>query len=610
MVGLKGSSRTWNPVRSRAFVRCGATLLIGLLIACTALVSSAGAARSVAARSGTSTARLSSRRGWEVARLRGVGLAARGHHALVHSFRQARSPRTPRAHNAIVGGSQISIDQAPWQVLVLGAVPIEAGTKVEFLSCGGSILDATHILTVAHCVFDPETGAPLPAENVAVVAGVSDIDSSSEVSEQFSEAASLRVHPYFKYAEGPGTADDVAVITLAKALSLSSDPGSAVSSISMSATGQTPAEGTRVNLTGFGQEQPSTEPDGLLHALGMTVGYSRECGHEADALFICANAPDGSGCNGDSGSGLTSGLTPALVGVMDTVAVVSGERCRDDANNGFVDLMAPEIRDFIEGNESPPRAPRGGGAAIEGVTRAGRALVCDPGKWSNEPTFTYSFINSSNGQVLQQGLSPVYGLSAADVGRTIYCEVQASSAGGTGIGHTPALPAIEEEAITAHGPQPTAPVAPSPTATAPETGYLSLASTSVKARSSGTAGVELNCFGIDTCRGELKLTATGAISVQGKRKKRHIEKLHDVTIATLGFSIEGDETKGVDIELDSTGRALLGADHGHLSASLAIIELAPGSQPAQSEVVSLTEPKPGHKSKPGHKLKPKPHTMR
>ncbi len=438
----------------------------------------------------------------------------------------------------------------------------------------------------------------MSASNVAVVAGVSNIDSNSEASEQFSEAGDVRVHPYFKYAEGPGTADDVAVITLAKALSLSSGPGSTASSIGMSAAGQTPAEGIQVNLTGFGLEEANAaEPDGLLHSLGMTVGYSRECGYEADALFVCAKAPAGSGCNGDSGSGLTSGSTPTLVGVMDIVAAVSGERCHTGAVNGFVNVTAPEIRDFIEGSESPPRAPRGGGAFIEGVIKAGHQLNCNPGGWSNGPTFTYSFVDSANGQVLQQGSSSAYVLSAADVGRTIYCEVHASNAGGTGVGRTPALPPIEAETGAEHGSQPAASTSPGSTAAAPETGFLSLDSTSVKTQITGRAIVELNCFGIASCRGDLKLTATGAISIKRKGRKPHVEKLHDVTIATGGFAIEGDETKDVNLELSSTGRALLQADRGHLSASLEIIELAPGSRPEQNATVSLIASKTQLQSK-------------
>jgi secreted trypsin-like serine protease len=77
------------------------------------------------------------------------------------------------AHPAIVGGSQISIGQAPWQVAVEAVIPEEKGF-VEIL-CGGSILDSSHILTAAHCVFDSKTSKLTPAEDFTVRAGAADL---------------------------------------------------------------------------------------------------------------------------------------------------------------------------------------------------------------------------------------------------------------------------------------------------------------------------------------------------------------------------------------------------------------------------------------------------
>jgi len=65
----------------------------------------------------------------------------------------ALAPSAGAAKPAIVGGSQVSIRQAPWQVAVEAVIPAGGGVL-----CGGSILDAAHILTAAHCVFDSKTG--------------------------------------------------------------------------------------------------------------------------------------------------------------------------------------------------------------------------------------------------------------------------------------------------------------------------------------------------------------------------------------------------------------------------------------------------------------------
>ena len=74
-------------------------------------------------------------------------------------------------------------------------------------------------------------------------------------------------------------------------------------------------------------------------------------------------------------------------------------------------------------------------------------LSCEPGGWSNSPTFTYVFIDSNDGEVLQQGPSPTYTLTKADIGRSILCEVLAANAGGTGVGRTLALGVVQRNPL-------------------------------------------------------------------------------------------------------------------------------------------------------------------
>src|SRR6476659_5465352 len=58
----------------------------------------------------------------------------------------------------IVGGQESSISQFPWQVFVL----LENEAEGKTGSCGGSILDASHIVTAAHCVDHEGTTTPFP----------------------------------------------------------------------------------------------------------------------------------------------------------------------------------------------------------------------------------------------------------------------------------------------------------------------------------------------------------------------------------------------------------------------------------------------------------------
>jgi hypothetical protein len=379
--------------------------------------------------------------------------------ALDAHHRHERRGTARRARAAVVGGTLVSIQEVPWQVAVFAEFEVQGGKGT--LLCGGSILDPSHIVTAAHCAFDPLSEKQLAPTSFDVVAGASTI-TAKEIKEGATVQARLvegvRVHPYFEYASLEG-ADDVAVLKLAEPLKVTS----AVKPIALTSSSTSPPEGTSITLSGYGEENPITEElNEKLYSISMTVGFSRQCGGEADALLLCASTPAGSACSGDSGGGAIGGSPHTLMGVID---FGEGEqRCGHGSLNGFANLTAPEIRDFVEGNPAPPRAPRGGGVVIRGVTTAGHSLSCEPGSWSNAPTFTYAFIDNANGQILQQGPSSTYVLSQADVGRTIYCEVQAANAGGTGVARTVALAAVKPAPV---GSPPPSPLPPSPAVPAP-----------------------------------------------------------------------------------------------------------------------------------------------
>jgi hypothetical protein len=125
-----------------------------------------------------------------------------------------------------------------------------------------------------------------------------------------------------------------------------------------------------------------------------------------------------------------------------------------------------------------------------------------------------------------------------------------------------------------------------PIATTPSTGSVSLADTAITVQGGRTSLVKLECLGSASCLGKLTLTANIAPKVKGKNKPART-----VTIGTVSFSIPGDETETVKLTIDTAGRALLKADHWRLSASLALLELAPGAANMQVRTVRLVEQK-------------------
>lgn len=334
----------------------------------------------------------------------------------------------------VIGGQRASTAQYPWQVLVL-SMP---SPTLEVL-CGGSILDATHILTAAHCIDQQGTTVPYPSSEVRVLAGADSVYSFEEegivpAGAQLSAAALVRAHP--DYAPLPGIRDDVAVITLAAPLKLSA--ASRTAAIGLVESGATPAPGTSLTVSGYGKENglegKEYEPDGYLYAAGLTAISSDACRNAVgvnSAVLLCAGSATSSACEGDSGGPLTEGTPAVQVGIVD----FGGKSCPVGSANVFTNVAAPEIRAFIEGSEAPPLAARPTGSPV--LHYLGSApvdyspMTCDPGSWSAPAAFSYTFqTEGPSPQVLQSGPGNTFAPVSGAVGLSIVCVVQAANAGG------------------------------------------------------------------------------------------------------------------------------------------------------------------------------------
>lgn len=119
-------------------------------------------------------------------------------------------------------------------------------------------------------------------------------------------------------------------------------------------------------------------------------------------------------------------------------------------------------------------------------------------------------------------------------------------------------------------------------------GGVSLVGATVAVCGGGSALVKLECLGAASCHGKLTLSVAAKTAAKakasGNAKKRPARA---VKIGAAGYSIPGDATKTVKLDLDAAGRALLSAGHGHLRASLAILELALKPENTQTKTVQL-----------------------
>lgn len=326
-----------------------------------------------------------------------------------------------------VGGQPVTVGQAPWAVLVVSNF-----TQPRVGLCSGSLIDPSHVVTAAHCEYD-DGGNQISPAAIEIIAGISNFATlASGDAPQAGQVISYRIHPRFVQPATGVHDDDVAVLTLATPVALGAD----VQTIALPPPNASLQTGESAELFGFGQEDPLVDPNGQLNGLGLTVGDQADCAIDGTdgALWICASTPSGAACHGDSGGGLVlPSAPPMLIGT--TVGVEDG--CPAGSISAFTNLTAPEIGDFVRGNDNPPMAPRlTVGASIESseYPDVGTALTCDPGQWTGDSPigYAYTFYDSSTQASLQAGPSATYVLQPSDVGRTIACVVAATNDGGTG----------------------------------------------------------------------------------------------------------------------------------------------------------------------------------
>ncbi len=327
------------------------------------------------------------------------------------------------AHTSSIGGQAVSSPrEAPWSVLL----SMQEGD--DFSACSGSIVDATHVLTAAHCTYDRQ-GSPRPASAYTVLAGITDSAKDSGPGErQLRSVSAVRVEPSFV----PGRqGDDVALLRVNLPFDLS-DPG--VQAIDPADEDAGPPVGSTATLFGWGQVEDG-RLDGKLHRLDQGLLEQWQCTYGVPSL-LCAWSATGAACPGDSGGGLvTSADPPRLLGVSNFV-IYPSSACAAGNLTAYTDLTTPEIHSWLDGEEEPPPAPRAdANALLWGELFSRGTAICNAPKWSGDPTLTTTFLYTTPGsyatQVVQRGPSNKYELGPEDVGHSLACVSTATNAGGT-----------------------------------------------------------------------------------------------------------------------------------------------------------------------------------
>ena len=291
---------------------------------------------------------------WALALLLGCALAAAPAQA------QETEPR-------IIGGSQVSIADFPYQ-----AVLLDGGSPF----CGGSLRDATHVITAAHCVIDDSSAYPEIAAPGSFTVGYGD-DNAGDGFANTSPVVNVAVDRRYLRRMG-GDEYDSAVLTLRDPVTPPPE-----GFIPLAATSPDPP--ADVWVSGFGTTEEGGASSDRLRAVKVPIVSDSACAPAYGSAFvasamICAGAEDLDSCQGDSGGPLVTdpdGDPGTPEGRTLTGIVSFGNGCgRANFPGVYTEVTEPATRAFLLSN--PGARPNADSAepTISGQPRVGGTVSC------------------------------------------------------------------------------------------------------------------------------------------------------------------------------------------------------------------------------------------
>jgi len=381
----------------------------------------------------------------------------------------------PPASWRVIGGAPSTIATHPHQV---GLVFASATSAFTGQYCGGTIVDARHVVTAAHCVESPgDEPLEIQPADVEVFAGATTL--SSAVPAQARRVAVTKVS--FFPGWDPRTFDkDLAVLELAEdVVGPSADPDAAPATPATPADGALLAPGAALTVSGWGNTSTTTNafPDDLravdVKAVAEATcnGPTSYAGGVVAATMVCASDVGKDSCQGDSGGPLVSGAP----GSWTLVGVVSwGNGCAvPDFPGVYTRLTNPELNAFVANRASLPSRPvvAGSTASVTGTPKVGATLTCTHGAVSGDGTsVSYTWVRAPE-TVIPGATQSTYVPAAADLDRAVFCIATARNAGGYTTREAPpsatvaAADPVPEPTPTPTPAPPQATPTPAPTAT-------------------------------------------------------------------------------------------------------------------------------------------------
>lgn len=241
----------------------------------------------------------------------------------------------------IVGGVRVR-RAYPFMVALLDTSRMGGVYQQQF--CGGSLIDAAHVLTAAHCVATSRgamafKGTKLQSLDVRV--GLKKLSTSGDRR----DVIAVAIHPLYNPVTNRY---DPAVLTLNR-------PITNLNPIALPGSGDVlPAAGTKLRVAGWGTLRENGASPEDLYRVDVPVTTARACQRAnglspADyAVMFCAGYTQGGkdSCQGDSGGPIWRELGS---GDRVQVGIVSfGEGCaRRNKPGVYTRISNPAVRDFI-----------------------------------------------------------------------------------------------------------------------------------------------------------------------------------------------------------------------------------------------------------------------
>ncbi len=339
-------------------------------------------------------------------------------------------------------------------------------------------------------------------------------------------------------AEALGLNETAAAVTAA-----STDGGGSANGVTVE-----PGESISTQASGFA---PGETVEEALHSTPVSLGSVMANGNGEISATVTVPLGTPAGQHELLFTGQTSGVTATLPVLIP--APPAGPVFTTDSPPQTVPSGGVYAGDFgASGVPAPAYALAPGAPAWLGIEPSFTGIVSGTPP-SDTTSFTYSVIASN-------GVGPVATAGPFTV------TVTAGSESLAGSGLTRVLGAKEETK-------------------APATGSTSLDGSTISVQRNHEALIKLTCTGTATCSGRLTIMVK---RTTGKGKKRHTKTQ---TIGTATFSIAAGKSETVKLTLNGTGRALLNAAHGRLSATLAILKSSPSPSKTQTENVHLAQQK-------------------